>query len=238
MSTTTSPARRIAQEFVPPIVTRGFRSLRARAGFAPARAARPPKGPLNPDLIEYGPDFYDNAFDTQDRWTSPYYKLTWYASWAVIAERVVCERGAPVLDMGCGAGHLARLLADRGIERYVGFDFSEKRLSQARLLVPEFRFEIADAYKTDLFETVDYQIVTCTEFLEHLAGDLEVLDRIRSGTRVLGTVPNYDATAHLRFFDNADEVQERYTDRFVDLTVTRIRNVYGGCEWLLDGHRV
>jgi 2-polyprenyl-3-methyl-5-hydroxy-6-metoxy-1,4-benzoquinol methylase len=137
--------------------------------------------------------------------------------------------------MGCGAGHLARLLADQGVEHYTGFDFSAKRLEQARLVVPEFRFEIADAYTTDLFETVDYTIVVCTEFLEHLEGDLEILGRIHSGTRVLGTVPNYDAKAHLRYFHSQTEVDDRYGPLFTDLDVAQIRNVGGGSEWLIDG---
>lgn len=231
----TSSARRVARDLVPPIVMRKLRTYRTRRTVASA----PPdaRSGLNPDRIEYGAEFYDESFENEDRWKLPYFQLSWYGSWSVIGDRVAAEPEPSVLDLGCGAGHLARLLADRGVRRYVGFDFSEKRLEHARSVVPEFRFEVADAYTTDLFDTVDYGIVTCTEFLEHLAGDLEILARVRSGVRVLGTVPNYDATAHLRFFDNADEVRERYEHCFTDLTVTRIHNISGSSEWLLDGHR-
>ena len=153
----------------------------------------------------------------------------------MIGDRVMNSESPRVLDMGCGAGHLACLLLERGVEHYTGFDFSSNRLEQARLLVPGFRFELADAYKTDLFETVDYNVVTCTEFLEHLDGDLEILQRIKSGTRVLGTVPNYDATAHLRYFHNAGEVEARYAHLFSQVGVSQIRNTSGSIEWLIDG---
>jgi 2-polyprenyl-3-methyl-5-hydroxy-6-metoxy-1,4-benzoquinol methylase len=195
------------------------------------------KGPLNPDLVEYGPEYYDETFEQEERWRRPYFKLIWYGSWAVIGDRVAHATSPRVLDMGCGAGHLADLLAEQGIVEYTGFDFSEKRLEQARRVVPAFRFEVADAYTTDLFDTVDYNIVVCTEFLEHLEGDLKILARIRSGTRVLGTVPNYDAKAHLRYFQSADDVKARYGPMFESLTVTQIRNVGGGSEWLIDGVR-
>jgi SAM-dependent methyltransferase len=222
------------KDFTPPILVRSARTLRSRLGGgrqADSRSA----GPLNPDKIEYGPDFYDDSFDTDGRWRRPYWKLDWYGSWAVIADRVLGVAAPSVLDMGCGAGHLARLLADRGLEQYTGFDFSRKRLEHARALVPEFRFEVADAYTTDLLETVDYNIVVCTEFLEHLDGDLEILGRLRRGARLLGTVPNYDAHGHVRYFGSAGEVEDRYRACFSTFTVTQIRNLPGNAEWLIDG---
>jgi SAM-dependent methyltransferase len=229
-----SRLRRVVIDVTPPILARAVRSARSRQNGASKQGA-PVKGPLNPDLIEYGPEFYDETFEQEERWRKPYFKLIWYGSWAVIGDRVAGTTSPKVLDMGCGAGHLAELLAERGIVDYTGFDFSAKRLEQARRVVPAFRFEVADAYTTDLFDTVEYNIVVCTEFLEHLEGDLEVLDRIRRGTRVLGTVPNYDAKAHLRYFHSADDVKARYGPTFESLTVTQIRNVGGGSEWLLDG---
>jgi SAM-dependent methyltransferase len=232
-----SRARALADDFTPPIVRRAARVARDRLRSAPGGGNGKPAGPLNPDKIEYGAGFYDDSFDTDDRWRKPYWKLGWYGSWAVIADRVMSRDGAKVLDMGCGAGHLSRLLADRGLQHYVGFDFSVKRLEQARVLVPEFRFEVADASTTDLFDTVEFNTVVCTEFLEHLDGDLEILARIHSGARVLGTVPNYDAHGHVRFFDTKDEVEQRYRPSFATLSVTQVRNAGDDAEWLIDGVR-
>ncbi len=56
--------------------------------------------------------------------------------------------GAPVLDLGCGAGVPAtRRLADRGFD-VTGMDLSGKQLDLARKLVPEATFLKADM--TDL----------------------------------------------------------------------------------------
>ena len=184
------------------------------------------------------PRFYDDVYELEDRWKLPYWQMQWYGSWAVVADRALHMDSPRVLDMGCGTGQLGRILCDRGLELFTGFDFSPKRLEYARRLVPEFRFELADAYTTDLFETVDYTLVTCCEFLEHLEGDLAVLGRIPSGNRVIGTVPDYDAKAHLRVFADEQEVRDRYGSHLTDLCVDRIRNTGGGSEFLIDGWRV
>jgi SAM-dependent methyltransferase len=52
--------------------------------------------------------------------------------------------GTPsVLDLGCGHGWLARLLANRGA-RVVGVDGSAELVAQARAQHPGLRFEVAD----------------------------------------------------------------------------------------------
>jgi 2-polyprenyl-3-methyl-5-hydroxy-6-metoxy-1,4-benzoquinol methylase len=62
----------------------------------------------------------------------------------------------------------------------VGFDFSVQRIEWARATVSEVRFDIADVYTTDLLESVPYNTVVCTEFLEHVKGDVEVLRQVRA----------------------------------------------------------
>jgi SAM-dependent methyltransferase len=54
----------------------------------------------------------------------------------------VRDRG-PVCDMGCGPGHLARYLKERGVE-IVGYDLSPKMVEAARVLNPEISFHQAD----------------------------------------------------------------------------------------------
>lgn len=228
-------ARAWVKDLTPPVLLRAARhgSRRLRPGPTTPNATKLPIEQRD----EYGAEFYDEVYEAEDRWDLPYWKMQWYASWAVIVDRIMLTEDPKVLDMGCGPGHLGRMLADRGLTKFVGFDFSEKRLAAARGLVPELRFEVADAYTTDLFETVDYGIATCCEFLEHLDGDLAILDRLPTGTRVLGTVPNYDATAHLRFFSSEAEVMDRYAPKFTDLRVDRVHNTGKGIEFVLDGHR-
>jgi SAM-dependent methyltransferase len=54
----------------------------------------------------------------------------------------VRNRG-PVCDLGCGPGHIARYLKERGVD-VVGFDLSPKMVEAARVLNPEMTFHQAD----------------------------------------------------------------------------------------------
>jgi SAM-dependent methyltransferase len=211
--------------------------VRAARGGEPGAHTPAPRAPgAGSATSEFGADFYDESFEREGRWKLPYWELQWYGSWTAIAERITAASDDPaVLDMGCGAGHFAALLHDRGVGRFTGFDFSEKRLAYAKTLVPDYDFVVADAYTTDLFTTAEYGTVVCTEFLEHLDRDVEVLQRIRSGARVLGTVPNYDAEAHVRVFPTKDAVVERYGVVLRDIRVDQVHNTTGTAEWLMDG---
>src|SRR4051812_2765198 len=147
---------------------------------------------------EASADWYDDSFNRIDHWRDHYFRSPWYYIWTVIMERLRATERVSVLDIGCGPGQLAAFARDRGVSQYVGFDFSEKRVQWARSQVPELRFEICDAYETDLFETVSYTTAICLEFLEHVDRDVEVLRRIRPGTRLLATVPSFGGGSHVR----------------------------------------
>lgn len=53
-------------------------------------------------------------------------------------------RGAgPVADVGCGPGHIAAYLAERGLDM-TGLDLSPGMIEQARALAPQIPFRVAD----------------------------------------------------------------------------------------------
>lgn len=54
----------------------------------------------------------------------------------------VRDRG-PVCDLGCGPGHVARYLKERGVET-IGYDLSPKMVEAAQVLNPEITFQQAD----------------------------------------------------------------------------------------------
>lgn len=63
-----------------------------------------------------------------------------------LADRV---RGAgPVADLGCGPGHVARHLADRGVDAF-GLDLSPAMVGQARELHPGVPFRVGDVTALD-----------------------------------------------------------------------------------------
>jgi len=78
---------------------------------------------------------------------------------------------------------------------------------------------VADALKTDLYTTHQYDSVICSEFLEHVEDDIEVLKKIRSGARFYGSVPNFPFESHVRHFNNKADVEDRYGFLFKDFCV-------------------
>jgi 2-polyprenyl-3-methyl-5-hydroxy-6-metoxy-1,4-benzoquinol methylase len=125
--------------------------------------------------------------------------------YAVIAE--LCH-GA-VLELGCGPGELAALLAERGL-RVLGVDKNEEKIRLAQERFPGVDFETAD-----ITEFVpprrSYDCVILAEVLEHVPEDVGQLmldaawDRVGSGGRLIVSVPNEDCVPHrnhLREFDS------------------------------------
>jgi 2-polyprenyl-3-methyl-5-hydroxy-6-metoxy-1,4-benzoquinol methylase len=125
----------------------------------------------------------------------------------------VCAAFAPrlVVDVGCGSGHLLRALADRTPgARFVGVDFSENAIGRARSLLPEARWLVGDAYAPPVEER-RFDLVLCTEVLEHLDRPREVLDALvrlcRPGGRVVITVPDGELDrweGHVNFWSKSD----------------------------------
>jgi trans-aconitate methyltransferase len=160
--------------------------------------------------------------------------------WESICERI--PMGSRILEVGCGPAQFAHLLMDRKIPGgYVGFDFSPAAIEIASKKLPGSRVELADARTTDLFTSVDYDIVVCTEVLGHLVDDLTVLGRIPREKQILATVPDFEGATHVRFFQNTAEVLDRYRCLFSSLEISELHaapaNGSGNTYFLLDGVR-
>ena len=186
---------------------------------------------------EKSAEWYDRAFEEADDYSAHYSKSSYYSSWTVIIDRIRQAGSKSILEIACGPGQLACALRETGLlDAYTGFDFAEKRVAAARRVCPEFRFEVADAFVTTLFDDVPYDTVISTEFLEHITDDIGVIRRIKPGTRLIGTVPNYPYTSHVRHFRDVAEVAERYAAHFDDFTIAPlVRNEAGKILFILEG---
>ncbi len=185
------------------------------------RRKRKKKASTTWEYGEQAADFYDYTFGKHEHWRAPYTQSRYYPIWTVLVDRMKRVGSRQVLDIGCGPGQFACLLADRGIPAYTGLDFSEARIAWAREVCPAYSFEQADVFESDLLAS-DYDTVTCLEFLEHVERDLDVIQRLRKGAQFFGTVPDFPFTSHVRHFKQVDEVAARYGSFFRDFQVDTI----------------
>ena len=188
---------------------------------------------------EKGPEYYDRTFHEDPNWSAHYTASVDYYIWTVIVDRVRRAKARSVLEIGCGSGQLAHAIHDSGaVEQYCGFDFSLARVEQARRNVPAFTFEHANAFETDLYDRIKYDLVIVTEFLEHVEEDLAVLRRLPPGVRVIGLVPNFPYVSHVRHFAGPAEVAARYGPFFDAFTVDAIpMKSAGSISFLFEGIR-
>ena len=89
---------------------------------------------------------------TKAAWNAELYDESHSFVWKLTAEIVALLDPQPaerIIDLGCGTGHLAQQLADRGID-IVGVDASAEMISKARQTYPGLRFEVADGRSFDV----------------------------------------------------------------------------------------
>ncbi|TAL50389.1 MAG: class I SAM-dependent methyltransferase [Chitinophagaceae bacterium] len=97
-----------------------------------------------------------------------------------------------IVDIGCGTGHLLYYLKEEyGFQKATGLDYSPEAIKVAKKLFPYFDF-----YEFDIYKNWDnkYDIILCTEVLEHLLyPDLafaNILSMLNDGGSLVITVPN------------------------------------------------
>jgi len=181
--------------------------------------------------------WYDKAFTDIEQYRRHYTESGYYFIWTVIADRILRSDTLSVLDLGCGPGQLAWLLHDKGITAYHGIDFSPVTIRMARERGLPFTFAEGDLTKPETLDEVPlYDTVVTLEFLEHIEGDLDILARLKPGSRLIATVPNFPYVSHVRHFRDASEVADRYSALFSDFRVdTFLENARGKTFFLMEG---
>ena len=156
-----------------------------------------------------------------------------------MAERVhIRDR---VLDLGCGAGHLAQMLSAKGVLAYLGVDFSAEALAVARGRCPKWflfeNMELPQCIPAELgFEPT---VVIFCQVLEHLPDpkDKDCLEALPRGKRVLLSLDIVDDLTQKRVFGDAHEVHERYGKLLEIKEMARIRVSGDARWWVLSAER-
>ena len=221
-------ARALLHEITPPVLARGARAFRNRVVRPEPDAA----GEVQPA------SYYDEAYTTREAYHVPYFKSPYYFLWSVIADRLARSAADRIIDVGCGPGQVASLLRDRGFVHYIGLDFSGTSVAMARDACPSFEFVQADVTSTEALAKLEYDWVLALELLEHLDDDLSVLMKVRSGAHLIATVPNFTDPSHVRYFQDAAAVQQRYEPLLEGAAVDTFQSTYGPhLFFLLEGTR-
>jgi tetratricopeptide (TPR) repeat protein len=184
------------------------------------------------------PSYYDDVFAQSPRFLKAGAESDYVDVWRRIAALLREQSGARVLDLGCGPGQFGEFIAQTlpGID-YTGVDFSVEAIAQARHRCPHFRFEQAALPDAALMRALPHDIVVCTEVLEHLEDDLEILASVPPGRMVIGSVPNYDSFSHVRSFKTDAAVRARYAPWLEGLEIARIPMTASNVIWLFHGRR-
>lgn len=183
-------------------------------------------------------NYYDEVFRTSPRWRTG---ANWEPLYRFATSRVA-DRDR-VLDLGCGPGHLARMLLDCGLSPldYQGVDWSTVALQQANERCPELatagRFQLGQLPNAAADHLDWATVVVMVELLEHLDEDLELLASLPRGMRVIATVPSTDSESHVRHFDKAADVVLRY-DHLIVVTHSETREQpTRGVWYCIEGRR-
>lgn len=179
---------------------------------------------------EWESEQYDNVYTTggaENVYGVHYRHSGYFPLFRAVNKAVLEQNPKSVFEVGCGTGGFAHLWADRGNgAAYRGFDFSPIAVERAsaRTGRPEMFF-IADARQPATYEG-GFDTLVCTEVLEHIEADLEVIGNWPAGTKCVCSVPNFEADNHVRVFSSREEVMDRYGHLISITSVTEIKKPY------------
>jgi SAM-dependent methyltransferase len=198
------------------IATSAKRYLHAFFGLIGLRISRLPKAgaldcygsgrlsPLEENSQEINDRFYSDLPALKEYYNE--HRLHFYEVVSnQIRESGLSLDGKDVIDVGCGTGHLLAALGSwsKPLNR-IGCDFSEAGVKLSRARYSDCQFFVHDIY--DALPGC-YDIVICTEVLEHLQRPFIAIRQLVAGARPNGTVvitvPNGrmdTAIEHLNFW--------------------------------------
>lgn len=140
------------------------------------------------------------------------------------------DKTCSIIDFGCGAGNMAKILYDNGYKNYIGIDVNENMLKVAKERVSccaeKFILkDLTDEATWKLYK--DKDVFISTEVLEHIPEDMLVVKSIPSGKLVIISVPNFPHRNHIRHFTSEEKVINRYGSILDFISeVELIRNTY------------
>jgi 2-polyprenyl-3-methyl-5-hydroxy-6-metoxy-1,4-benzoquinol methylase len=169
--------------------------------------------------------YYDAHFKN-DVTTHGHYKNSFYfVHWTQVIVLLRKISSPEILEIGCGTGQLAEYLRDEGYTKYFGFDFSSEAIALANER-SGIKFMQGDALDSSLYKKLHFNTVICLEVLEHIKQDIKIIKNLSRGTRIIFSVPNFDAPSHVRWFNSEREIKKRYFQDISFEEIIRVGNLF------------
>lgn len=185
-----------------------------------------------------GVAYYDAIFTDSAKYRQAAENSEYAVIWHHIVDILRNNTTQSILDLGCGPGQFAEFITTHMPDvQYTGLDFSTVAISQARQRCPHYLFKQQELSNIIFNELPPFDTVVCTEVLEHVENDLEILSEIPIGSFIVASVPNFDSFGHVRLFHTPQEIQERYGSIIDNMEIHKITLTAQNTLWLLYGRR-
>jgi trans-aconitate methyltransferase/Flp pilus assembly protein TadD len=182
--------------------------------------------------------YYDTVFAESPKYAVDGTDSEYAPVWARVLAGLREQGAQRILDLGCGPGQFAQYLAAAWPDiTYTGLDFSAVAVAKARQRCPQFLFEQRELPVADFANLPPFDTVVCTEVLEHVENDREILAALPAGTAISASVPNFDAFGHVRLFRDEAEVRARYGVLFDELAIEAFQLSASNILWIMRGRR-
>jgi trans-aconitate methyltransferase len=161
--------------------------------------------------MKCSPQYYDTVFRMSPAYRGDYDQSPYFELWQKLIELMPFPIHR-IIDLGCGPGQFAEMLHDNnpGYQEYWGFDFSPVAIREV-----EMKFKDIERYKFTLcdLETSPIPWADCyvaCEILEHIEGDLALLEKLLDNAYIVASVPDFPYVTHVRYFSSVAEVRKQY----------------------------
>jgi len=154
--------------------------------------------------------YYNEVYSKSNEYRKEPVGSIYYPIWADIVN--MTNNTDKIIEVGCGSGQLAKLLIMNGKNYKHGFDYSYQAIKIAKKMNQdnEDLFSVANIYALSKGDLDDFDVVVCTEVLEHLDDDKYLFEILKPGTRVIFSVPDFLSNTHKRVFKGVKEIRDHY----------------------------